>query len=767
MQIGFLNLEISMIKTFSATAQANSPTFDIVINFTVNGQTVDPSYQNYFNYAAKMWELIIKGDVADQYGVVGVGYVDDVYIDASVISIDGVGNTLGQAGPLEVRPNNITTTGMMEFDVADLSGLVTDGSITSVILHEMGHVLGLGTLWENVALVTKIADQSKPDGFNYHYVGAAALAEYRLLSNNSGATFIQVESVLGGAGGGSIGGHWDETIFIDECMTGLVAAGFNPLSRMTLASLRDLGYVVDLGNADPYFLAATPMALRDDFSGNYNTSTTVAIGGTQNGVIELNEDNDWFQVNLIAGTGYTFTMKGSTAGLGTLSDAFLQLHAVDGEILASNDNFGAGTDSSFNFVANVSGLYYLDASAAGTQTGTYQLGISTYIPILFSEMNDTVNLVLAGQTWHALGGDDVVTGTSGIDIIYGDLGNDYIIGGVAADTLSGGDGYDVASYYSSVAGVNINLSLAGAQAGSGDGTGDVLSGFEAIDGSNVGNDTLTGDAAANYINGRGGNDYITGDAGADTLIGGDGYDVVNYNASAAGVNVNLNVTGAQAAGGDGAGDILSGFEAVVGSYAGNDIIVGDTVGNYIVGGGGNDYIIGGGGADTLIGGDGYDSVSYYTSAVGVNIDLNLTSAQTSAGDGAGDVISGFEAVYGSNTGNDVLIGDAKSNSIFGAGGNDSLTGGAGADSLVGGNGNDTFIYNLGFGLDVITDFTLGTGQTDVLRLLLGTAFDSFSEIMAAASQVGANTVFNIDATNSITCNNTLKSNFVADDFIFV
>ncbi len=742
----------------SAFAQANAPAFDIVINFTG-----DTTYLPYFTAAAKMWELVITGDVSDQTGVPVVGFVDDLYIAASAVAIDGLGNTLGQAGPDIVRANNLSTTGTMEFDVADLPSLVADGSIASVILHEMGHVLGLGTLWESGNLVTKIVDASLPTGFDYHYIGAAALAEYRLLSNNVGATFIQIESTQGGAG--TIGGHWDETIFGNECMTGYVAAGINPLSRMTIAALRDQGYQVDLGCADPYFLASTPLALRDDYSGNYNTNGAIAVGTTQNGTIELNEDNDWFQVNLVAGTSYTFTMKGSYSGLGSLSDAFLRLHAFDGEVVAYNDNYAGSTESSFSFTAATSGLFYLDASAAGTQTGTYQLGV--ILAFQFTEGNDTTTLVALGQTSHALGGDDIVTGTSGADFIYGDGGNDYITGAASADALYGGVGYDAVSYYSSVTGVIVDLNLVGVQTSVGDASGDILSGFEGIDGSNIGSDVLIGDASGNWINGRGGYDYIVGGAGADTLIGGDGYDTVSYYSSTAGVTVYLYLTGAQTSAGDASGDVLSSFESIDGSNTGNDILTGDANWNWINGRGGNDYIVGGAGSDTLIGGDGFDTVSYYSSATGVYVDLNLTGVQASGGDASGDTLSGFEAIDGSNTSGDVLIGDANGNWINGRGGNDYIMGGAGADTLIGGSGVDNFIFYAGFGKDVIQDFTAGLGATDILRLSLGANFDSFAEIMAVATQVGSNTVITIDAADTITLSNLQWSTLVADDFIFV
>ena len=44
--------------------------------------------------------------------------------------------------------------------------------------------------------------------------------------------------------------HWRETVFKNELMSGFIAAPNNPLSRLTVASLQDVGYVVDLGAAE-------------------------------------------------------------------------------------------------------------------------------------------------------------------------------------------------------------------------------------------------------------------------------------------------------------------------------------------------------------------------------------------------------------------------------------------------------------------------------------------------------------------------------------
>jgi hypothetical protein len=55
-------------------------------------------------------------------------------------------------------------------------------------------------------------------------------------------------------GPGTRDSHWREIIFRNELMSGFIARAGNPLSRVTTASLGDLGYQVDLDAAEPYQL---------------------------------------------------------------------------------------------------------------------------------------------------------------------------------------------------------------------------------------------------------------------------------------------------------------------------------------------------------------------------------------------------------------------------------------------------------------------------------------------------------------------------------
>jgi hypothetical protein len=212
--------------------------FDIQLKF----QGLTSSEQAIFNQAAARWEQIIVGDLpnATYNGVA----VDDLLINASAVSIDGVGGTLGQAGPDRFRVGTLFPYhGSMQFDTADLASMERDGSLLSVIEHEIGHILGIGTLWDDRGLLSG-AGTSNP-----RFTGAHATAEYnRIFGRNESG--VPVEN---SGGAGTRDAHWRESVLSSELMTGWAGPGTSlPLSRITVASLADIGYQVDITKADPY-----------------------------------------------------------------------------------------------------------------------------------------------------------------------------------------------------------------------------------------------------------------------------------------------------------------------------------------------------------------------------------------------------------------------------------------------------------------------------------------------------------------------------------
>jgi Ca2+-binding RTX toxin-like protein len=272
------------------SAEANGR-FDIVVRYSG-----DPRYQAAFTDAAARWSQIITADIPDITSS-PYGFIDDLLIDASIVAIDGPGGILGQAGPDYVRNGSLLPGhGEMEFDSADVEAMFVSGTWTNVILHEMGHILGIGTLWDDLNLKNG-AD---------NYIGANALAEYRTISGNAGATSVPVEH---GGGAGTRGAHWDEATFNAELMTGYAEAGgvAMPISRITVGALRDLGYTVNYSAADFYSLPGGPQTNVITGDGGNNTLTGTASADTIYGL----GGND-----TISGNGGNDTIDGGTGNDG-------------------------------------------------------------------------------------------------------------------------------------------------------------------------------------------------------------------------------------------------------------------------------------------------------------------------------------------------------------------------------------------------------------------------------------------------------------------
>jgi len=122
----------------------SSSAFRINVRF-LGGLT--PTQQDMFMLAAARWSRVITGDLPTVRLPSGE-LIDDVVINASGVFIDGSGMVLGRAGPTALRSDSmLPATGMMEFDTADLARMEMDGTLENVIVHEMGHVLGVGSLW--------------------------------------------------------------------------------------------------------------------------------------------------------------------------------------------------------------------------------------------------------------------------------------------------------------------------------------------------------------------------------------------------------------------------------------------------------------------------------------------------------------------------------------------------------------------------------------------------------------------------------------------
>jgi hypothetical protein len=247
---------------FAGLARASSAGFDVGLRFV---GTMSDAQALAFVHAKERIEKIVVGDLpavpvnfsaaalADCGGVAVQETIDDILIFAEAKAIDGVGQILGKAGFCALRSAGLPFLGYMQFDTADLARMETNGTLESVILHEMLHVVGFGTLWDRTSLLdaTVAADPI--------FAGASARSAFANL--NGGATYAGTPVPVEATGGTSTAlSHWRETVLKSELMTGWISTGGAPLSATTIGSLQDLGYTVDLSQAQPFNLATALLA---------------------------------------------------------------------------------------------------------------------------------------------------------------------------------------------------------------------------------------------------------------------------------------------------------------------------------------------------------------------------------------------------------------------------------------------------------------------------------------------------------------------------
>ena len=203
--------------------------------------------KNAFKGAADRWSKVIVGDVPSV--MIGGEIIDDILILAQGVAIDGPGSILGQAGPTHLRPASagvnafLPAKGIMSFDTADLAQMQANGTLLDVITHEMGHVIGVGTIWTHKGLLAGTST-------NPTFKGTEAKKQYGILKG-TGPVVVPVENT---GGPGTKNSHWRESVFKNELMSGFIAAANNPLSKVTVGGLKDLCYSVNLQAAEAYTL---------------------------------------------------------------------------------------------------------------------------------------------------------------------------------------------------------------------------------------------------------------------------------------------------------------------------------------------------------------------------------------------------------------------------------------------------------------------------------------------------------------------------------
>ena len=322
-------------------------------------------------------------------------------------------------------------------------------------------------------------------------------------------------------------------------------------------------------------------------------------------------------------------------------------------------------------------------------------------------------VVIFGRAFTA--GDDILRGSNADDVILGGAGNDTLVGIGGDDVINGDTGNDTLNGNAGDDIIDGGDGIDTILAGGGNDTANGGAGNDTISGQS-GSDTLNGNAGSDTINGNSGNDTIDGGSGIDTINGGGGDDIINGGTS---------------------DDILNGSIGVdmINGGAGDDIIQGNNQGDELFGDSGDDTILGGAGNDTINGGRDNDTL---------------------IGGAAQDDLFG-------DSGNDSLEGNSGGDDLFGGEGDDILNGGGGNDDLNGGAGADTFVFTAPIGVDRVQDFEDGIDTLDFSGFA---GAGSFADVIAVASQLGANVRFDFNPNNVIILEGFDLADLDADDFAF-
>ena len=275
---------------------------------------------------------------------------------------------------------------------------------------------------------------------------------------------------------------------------------------------------------------------------------------------------NWVNIVAPAGTAATLVNQTNTTvrATSTYTDAFGTTTVISGEtaVVGSGANNTLAGTAGIDFVLGLGGNDNLTAGAgndtvdggAGNDTlrasvgdgndnyigdigvDTYDMSLTTAAANInlstgVASSADTGVDTLSGiENISASSGDDTLTDGAGSNSLLGNAGNDTFVltADDARDTLNGGAGTSDTADYSALT-ANLTVTIANNVVVAGSGTtvasSDLITNIENFIGGS-GDDTVSGNGAANQLSGGLGNDTLSGLGGADTLNGGDGNDTL-------------------------------------------------------------------------------------------------------------------------------------------------------------------------------------------------------------------------------------------------
>ncbi len=190
-----------------------------------------------------------------------VADIEDLLVLATVTT-DVNPTLLAQGGVCRIRDGlNLPLVAVVKVNEAKLDRVLDYG--LTVSLHQIGHALGIGTIWEGLGLLRN-PSRNGNRGADTHFVGPLAIAAFDAAGGMAytGGAKVPVENARSEDSNDS---HWRTSVLQNEVMTSSAGLGSasSPLSAISIQALADFGYTVDVSLADPYTVPLPSAAIAE------------------------------------------------------------------------------------------------------------------------------------------------------------------------------------------------------------------------------------------------------------------------------------------------------------------------------------------------------------------------------------------------------------------------------------------------------------------------------------------------------------------------
>ncbi len=252
--VGNGSTNYALATNFTAAA-AEALRFDLQVNFGTGLEGLTASARQAILDAAQYWEDVIlyRSDITT---------TNQLAIDLKGINLNLTDNSPDTITFAFAQPKLVLEGGKVKINsgsstintrrLAELNA--NPAYLKGVMIHEFAHVLGFGGLWQPVdytasnGVVSKVGNNFVDLATATYQANSYAGWVYGSLTGQSTAAAIPLDRQ-------SLS-HWDEGVFDTEMMTPIseLLGVVTPVSALTLAALRDLGWQVNMGAAEAYVL---------------------------------------------------------------------------------------------------------------------------------------------------------------------------------------------------------------------------------------------------------------------------------------------------------------------------------------------------------------------------------------------------------------------------------------------------------------------------------------------------------------------------------